>query len=58
MGPIMNNLSHIFYAITTTIGVLFGINGELIRKLSANSRFDWSKIGVESAVLILSLIHI
>ncbi len=58
MGPIMNNLSHIFYAITTTIGVLFGINGELIRKLSANSRFDWSKIGVESAVLITFLTFI
>ncbi len=55
MGPIMNNLSHIFYALTTTIGVLFGINGELIRKLSENSRFDWQKIGVEGAVLIAFL---
>ena len=39
MGPIMNNLSHIFYALVTTIGVLFAANGELIAKLSAGS-FD------------------
>lgn len=58
MGPIMNNLSHIFYALTTTIGVLFGINGELIKKLSANSRFDWSKIGIEGFVLVTFLTYI
>ena len=55
MGPIMNNLSHIFYALTTTIGVLFGVNGELIKKLSENSKFDWQKIGIEGAVLITFL---
>lgn len=55
MGPIMNNLSHIFYALTTTIGVLFAVNGELIRKLSDNSKFDWTKVGVEGAVLITFL---
>ncbi|MBO4562322.1 MAG: ABC transporter ATP-binding protein [Clostridia bacterium] len=55
MGPIMNNLSHIFYALTTTIGVLFAVNGELITKLSRNSSFDWSKVGVEGAVLITFL---
>ena len=58
MGPIMNNLSHIFYALTTTIGVLFGINGEWIRKLSENSRFDWSKIGIEGFVLVTFLTYI
>ena len=55
MGPIMNNLSHIFYALTTTIGVLFAVNGELINKLSKNSSFDWSRVGVEGAVLITFL---
>ncbi len=55
MGPIMNNLSHIFYALTTTIGVLFAVNGELITELSKNSTFNWSKIGVEGAVLITFL---
>ena len=55
MGPIMNNLSHIFYALTTTIGVLFAVNGELINELNRNSDFDWSKIGVEGAVLITFL---
>lgn len=58
MGPIMNNLSHIFYALTTTIGVLFSINGELIKKLNENSRFDWSKIGIEGFVLITFLTFI
>jgi ATP-binding cassette subfamily B protein len=58
MGPIMNNLSHIFYALTTTIGVLFGINGEIIRKLSENSRFDWSKIGIEGFMLVTFLTYI
>ena len=55
MGPIMNNLSHIFYALTTTIGVLFAVNGELINKLNENSTFDWSKVGVEGAVLVTFL---
>ena len=55
MGPIMNNLSHIFYALTTTIGVLFAANGEIIRELSKNSSFDWQKIGVEGAVLVTFL---
>ncbi|MCR5809312.1 MAG: ABC transporter ATP-binding protein/permease [Clostridiales bacterium] len=55
MGPIMNNLSHIFYALTTTIGVLFAANGELIASLSKNSSFDWTKIGVEGSVLITFL---
>ena len=55
MGPIMNNLSHIFYALTTTIGVLFGINGEIISKLSENSSFDWTRIGIEGSTLIAFL---
>lgn len=55
MGPIMNNLSHIFYALTTTVGVLFAANGELIRSLSKNSSFDWQKFGIEGAVLIAFL---
>ena len=55
MGPIMNNLSHIFYALTTTIGVLFAVNGELITKLSEGSRFDWTRIGVEGSVLVTFL---
>jgi ATP-binding cassette subfamily B protein len=55
MGPIMNNLSHIFYALTTTIGVLFAVNGELIQRLSRNSDFDWQAIGVEGSVLVTFL---
>lgn len=55
MGPIMNNLSHIFYALTTTIGVLFAVNGELIQRLSQNSDFDWQAIGVEGSVLVTFL---
>ena len=55
MGPIMNNLSHIFYALVTTIGVLFAANGELIAKLSQNSKFNWQMIGIEGAVLIAFL---
>ena len=55
MGPIMNNLAHIFYALTTTIGVLFAVNGELINSLNRESSFDWSRIGVEGAVLITFL---
>ncbi len=55
MGPIMNNLSHIFYAIVTTIGVLFGVNGELIARLSEGSRFNWQMIGIEGSVLITFL---
>ncbi|MBR3382930.1 MAG: ABC transporter ATP-binding protein [Clostridia bacterium] len=55
MGPIMNNLSHIFYALTTTIGVLFSVNGEIIRKLSENSSFDWHRVGVDGYVLITFL---
>ena len=54
MGPIMNNLSHIFYALVTTIGVLFGVNGELIAKLSQSSA-NWQKIGIEGSVLIAFL---
>lgn len=30
MGPIMNNLSHIFYAITTTLGVIFLVGGSVL----------------------------
>ncbi len=30
VGPIMNNLSHIFYAITTMIGVLASMNGAIL----------------------------
>ncbi len=30
MGPIMNNLSHIFYAITTTVGVIAAMNGAVL----------------------------
>lgn len=55
MGPIMNNLSHIFYAITTTVGVLFAVNGDLIKSLTRNSSADWQKIGIEGAVLITFL---
>ncbi len=55
MGPIMNNLSHIFYALTTTIGVLFSVDGEIIKSLSENSSFDWHKIGIEGYVLITFL---
>ena len=58
MGPIMNNLSHIFYALTTTIGVLFSINGELISKLNESSRFDWTRVGIEGFVLITFLTFI
>ncbi len=54
MGPIMNNLSHIFYAITTTVGVLFAANGELIASLSASSA-NWQLIGVQGATLIAFL---
>ena len=55
MGPIMNNLSHIFYALVTTIGVLFAANGELIAKLSAGSDFNWQMLGIEVSVLIAFL---
>ncbi|MBP5194130.1 MAG: ABC transporter ATP-binding protein [Clostridia bacterium] len=30
VGPVMNNLSHIFYALTTTIGVLFAVQGSVL----------------------------
>ncbi len=30
VGPIMNNLSHIFYAITTTVGVLAAMDGAIL----------------------------
>ncbi len=55
MGPIMNNLSHIFYALTTTIGVLFAANGELIKSLSKGSSFNWQLIGVQGSVLVTFL---
>lgn len=55
MGPIMNNLSHIFYAITTTVGVLFAANGELIASLSKNSSFNWQLVGIQGATLITFL---